>query len=286
MRHIATWAFQATPQPQVATRERKRRDDGAKDGSRRDSSVIAPRWLSRAGGIAHRAAMRQARCAAIGRAAEEFPEMKRVLAIALGLALLAPLAARAGERTLTISVYGFAQDAYKKLVYDPFEAKCGCKLVVETGNSVERLAKMEANKANPVVDMAVVSMADGLEAARKGLVDKIDVAQARQLFQALRHRQGPERRRHERRLHLLCDLDRLSRRQGSDRVLGRSPLAQTRRPCRDRQHHHQSGPADALHARPRARQGHARPRRRDRRDRRAQAATSSPSTSAPRRSCN
>ena len=49
--------------------------------------------------------------------------------IALALALLAPAAARSGASgTLTISVYGFAQDAYKKLVYDPFEAKCGCKL--------------------------------------------------------------------------------------------------------------------------------------------------------------
>ncbi|GGB10785.1 ABC transporter substrate-binding protein [Brucella endophytica] len=84
--------------------------------------------------------------------------------------------AHAQEKTLTISVYGFAQDEYKELLYDPFEAKCGCKLVVETGNSVERLAKMEANKVNPVVDMAVVSMADALQASRAGLIDKIDTA--------------------------------------------------------------------------------------------------------------
>ena len=102
--------------------------------------------------------------------------MKKILLAALLASLMESGAARADSRTLTISVYGFAQDAYKKLVYDPFEAKCGCKLVVETGNSVERLAKMEANKANPVVDMAVVSMADALDAARRGLVDRIDVA--------------------------------------------------------------------------------------------------------------
>ena len=102
--------------------------------------------------------------------------MKKRLTIALALALLTPMPGRAENRTLTISVYGFAQDAYKKLVYDPFEAQCGCKLVVETGNSVERLAKMEANKGSPVIDMAVVSMADGLQAARQGLTDKIDVS--------------------------------------------------------------------------------------------------------------
>ena len=100
--------------------------------------------------------------------------MQKALIASAALLALSPLAARAEERTLTVSVYAFAQDDFKTIVYDPFEAKCGCKLVVETGNSVERLAKMEANKANPVVDMAVVSMADALSAARKDLIDKID----------------------------------------------------------------------------------------------------------------
>jgi len=85
-------------------------------------------------------------------------------------------AAQAQDKTLTISVYAFAQDEFKELVYTPFEEKCGCKLVVETGNSVERLAKMEANKANPVVDLAIVSMADALSATRKDLTQKIDAA--------------------------------------------------------------------------------------------------------------
>ncbi|KQV66023.1 ABC transporter substrate-binding protein [Rhizobium sp. Root1220] len=102
--------------------------------------------------------------------------MKKALIATAALLAISPLAARAEERTLTISVYAFAQDDFKSIVYDPFEAKCGCKLVVETGNSVERLAKMEANKANPVVDMAVVSMADALSASRKGLIDKIDTS--------------------------------------------------------------------------------------------------------------
>ncbi|EJB05701.1 spermidine/putrescine-binding periplasmic protein [Rhizobium leguminosarum bv. trifolii WSM597] len=100
--------------------------------------------------------------------------MKKALIASAALAALSPLGATAADRTLTISVYAFAQDDFKTLVYDPFEAKCGCKLVVETGNSVERLAKMEANKANPVVDLAAVSMADALAASRAGLIDKVD----------------------------------------------------------------------------------------------------------------
>ncbi|WP_160011477.1 polyamine ABC transporter substrate-binding protein [Rhizobium sp. 18055] len=102
--------------------------------------------------------------------------MKHALIASAALLALSPLAAHAQEKTLTISVYAFAQDDFKSIVYDPFEAKCGCKLVVETGNSVERLAKMEANKANPVIDMAVVSMADALSATRQGLIDKIDTS--------------------------------------------------------------------------------------------------------------
>lgn len=100
--------------------------------------------------------------------------LKTVLSVS-ALALLAGTA-DAEEKTLTISVYAFAQDEYKEIVYTPFEQKCGCKLVIETGNSVERLAKMETNKANPVVDMAVVSMADALQASRAGLIDKINTA--------------------------------------------------------------------------------------------------------------
>ncbi|RFB89028.1 ABC transporter substrate-binding protein [Rhizobium leguminosarum bv. trifolii] len=102
--------------------------------------------------------------------------MKKALIASAALAALSPLGAAAADRSLTISVYAFAQDDFKTLVYDPFEAKCGCKLVVETGNSVERLAKMEANKANPVVDLAAVSMADALAASRAGLIDKVDTA--------------------------------------------------------------------------------------------------------------
>jgi putative spermidine/putrescine transport system substrate-binding protein len=106
--------------------------------------------------------------------------MKKVI-LASGAVLMLTLGSAqtpvlAQEKTLTISVYALAQDEYKQIVYDPFEKICGCKLVVETGNSVERLAKMEANKANPVVDLAAVSMADALAASRAGLIDKIDTA--------------------------------------------------------------------------------------------------------------
>lgn len=80
------------------------------------------------------------------------------------------------QEKLTISVYSFAQDAYKEALYDPFEELCNCELVIETGNSVERMAKIEANAADPVIDMAVISSHDALSLAQKGLLQPIDTS--------------------------------------------------------------------------------------------------------------
>ncbi|MFW2589519.1 extracellular solute-binding protein [Sagittula sp. SSi028] len=102
--------------------------------------------------------------------------MKALPITVLGLAGVLGSAAQAADKTLTISVYSFAQDAYKEALYDPFEEICGCDLVVETGNSVERMAKIEANAADPVVDMAVMSTQDALSLSRKGLIQPIDAA--------------------------------------------------------------------------------------------------------------
>lgn len=94
--------------------------------------------------------------------------------IAFGAALAASSAV--AQDTLTISVYSFAQDAYKEALYDPFEKICNCELVIETGNSVERMAKIEANAADPVIDMAVISSHDALSLAQKDLLQPIDTS--------------------------------------------------------------------------------------------------------------
>ncbi|MEX3007990.1 ABC transporter substrate-binding protein [Hoeflea sp. TYP-13] len=101
--------------------------------------------------------------------------MKLTLPIAVALCALTGTA-MAADKTLTISVYSFAQDAYKKALYDPFEEICGCDLVIETGNSVERMAKIEANADDPVIDMAVISSHDALSLARKGLIAPLDTS--------------------------------------------------------------------------------------------------------------
>ncbi|MEP3276860.1 MAG: extracellular solute-binding protein [Stappiaceae bacterium] len=102
--------------------------------------------------------------------------MKSTLSIAV-IACAVAGTAMAEDKTLTISVYSFAQDAYKEALYDPFEELCGCDLVIETGNSVERMAKIEANADDPVIDMAVISSHDALSLSRKDLIAPLDLSQ-------------------------------------------------------------------------------------------------------------
>ncbi|WP_198665114.1 PotD/PotF family extracellular solute-binding protein [Tropicimonas sp. IMCC34011] len=99
--------------------------------------------------------------------------LKRSLIAGASVLALAP-AANAQDCELTISVYSFAQDEFDEILYTPFEEETGCEVIVETGNSVERLAKIAANRESPVIDMAVVSVHDALEASRDGLLQPID----------------------------------------------------------------------------------------------------------------
>lgn len=115
---------------------------------------------------------------------------KTLLAAASLIALSAGIAA-ADDKTLTISVYGVSQDEYKASLYAPFEEKCGCKLVIEQGNSSERLAKLEANKAKPVVDVIAFSDANALDASNKGLTQAIDPAKVPNLANLYDFAQDP-----------------------------------------------------------------------------------------------
>ncbi len=95
--------------------------------------------------------------------------------LALGLLSLIVGAASAQERTLVLSAFGVSQDLLRKNLYAPFEAQCTCKIVVNVGNSADRLAKLEARKANPEVDVAVLSDFNALEAALKDLIEPLDI---------------------------------------------------------------------------------------------------------------
>ncbi len=84
--------------------------------------------------------------------------------------------AGAQQRSLVVSNFAVAQDQLRKDLYAPFEAKCNCKVVLDLGNAADRLAKLEARKANPEADLAVLADFTALEAARKDLIEPIDVS--------------------------------------------------------------------------------------------------------------
>jgi len=110
--------------------------------------------------------------------------MKHLAAVAsTALALLLVGAAQAETRTLVLSTYGLNNDLFKKHVYDPFKAKCGCEIVLETGNAADRLAKLEARKANPNVDVVQITDFLALDASNKGLLQPIDFSKLKNLDQ-------------------------------------------------------------------------------------------------------
>ena len=87
-------------------------------------------------------------------------------------AVLALTASAASAQTnINLSAFGVLQDLLRKDLYAPFEATCNCKIVVDAGNSADRLAKLEARKDNPEIDLEVLSDLDALVADRKGLIE-------------------------------------------------------------------------------------------------------------------
>ncbi|MDB5768490.1 MAG: transporter substrate-binding protein [Collimonas fungivorans] len=119
--------------------------------------------------------------------------MKNTLSYLLagGLALLAAGAAQAEKRTLVISAYPIAQPLFAKHVYEPFKARCGCDIVVETGNNADRIAKLEAHRASPVIDLVLLSDFGMLEASNKGLIAPLDYAKLKNYGQLYNFAKNP-----------------------------------------------------------------------------------------------
>lgn len=98
-------------------------------------------------------------------------------------ALLLAAPVQAQKRTLVLSTYGLNNDIFKKHVYEPFARQCNCEIVLETGNAAERLAKLDARKANPNVDLIQITDFLALDASAKGLLQPIDHTKIRNLEQ-------------------------------------------------------------------------------------------------------
>lgn len=77
---------------------------------------------------------------------------------------------------LVVSTFGFGADKVQKFIIEPFEKKYNVKVTVETGANADRLNKLKANKANPVVDVVMITDYFAQMGIDQGLFDKVDAA--------------------------------------------------------------------------------------------------------------
>lgn len=101
--------------------------------------------------------------------------MKRLFALAAA-GLLAFATTAQAEDPLVVSTYGFNKQKFRDILFDPFEKKCGCKIIVEGGNNAARMTKLEAQGGKGKYDLAVFADFAAVEAKTKGLTQPIDVA--------------------------------------------------------------------------------------------------------------
>jgi putative spermidine/putrescine transport system substrate-binding protein len=95
----------------------------------------------------------------------------------------APLPAQ--HKTLTVAAYGGSwEQTLRKFVIPDFEAKHGVKVEYVAGNSTDTLAKLQAQKANQVIDVAIVDDGPMYQAIQLGFCAKIEGLATDELYEA------------------------------------------------------------------------------------------------------
>ncbi len=81
----------------------------------------------------------------------------RALTAVTGLLALAVTTPAHAQKTLTVAGYGGSwEQTFRKEVFPDFEKKHGVKIEYTTGNSTDTIAKLQAQKGNQVIDVAIV----------------------------------------------------------------------------------------------------------------------------------
>ncbi|MBS0517578.1 MAG: ABC transporter substrate-binding protein [Proteobacteria bacterium] len=89
------------------------------------------------------------------------------------------------QQTLTVAGYGGVWDSLlRKEVFPAFEAKHGVKIEYVAGNSTDTLAKLQAQKANQVIDVAIVDDGPMYQAIQLGFCTKIEGLKKDDLYPA------------------------------------------------------------------------------------------------------
>src|SRR3979409_2712322 len=103
-----------------------------------------------------------------------------------GLVVLAgSMPALAQQKTLTVAAYGGVWDSHlHKEVFPEFEKKHGVKVEYVAGNSTDTLAKLQAQKGNQVIDVAIMDDGPMYQAIQLGFCGKVDGANKSELYTA------------------------------------------------------------------------------------------------------
>ena len=100
--------------------------------------------------------------------------MLKSIRIAAALMVLAA-PAFAQQKTLTVAAYGGVWDSHlRKEVFPEFEKKHGVKVEYVAGNSTDTLAKLQAQKGNQVIDVAIMDDGVMYQAIQLGFCGKLD----------------------------------------------------------------------------------------------------------------
>src|ERR1700736_2005951 len=109
--------------------------------------------------------------------------MLKSLRLAAALALLAsPVFA---QSKLTVAAYGGVWDSHlRQAVFPEFEKKHNVKIDYVAGNSTDTLAKLQAQKGNQVIDVAIMDDGVMYQAIQLGFCTKIEGTDKSELYPA------------------------------------------------------------------------------------------------------
>jgi putative spermidine/putrescine transport system substrate-binding protein len=112
-----------------------------------------------------------------------------VSALVAALALNAAVPAYAQQKTLYVAGYGGSfEQTMRKGVIPAFEKKHGVKVEYVAGNSTDTLAKLQAQRANQQIDVAIADDGPMYQAIQLGFCQKISGLPAADIYESARYK--------------------------------------------------------------------------------------------------
>ena len=104
---------------------------------------------------------------------------------AIGVLLAVGSPVMGQQKTLIVAGYGGSfEQTMRKEIFPSFEAKHGTKIEYVAGNSTDTIAKLQAQKGNQQIDVAIVDDGPMYQAIQLGFCAKIDGLDKSQLYPA------------------------------------------------------------------------------------------------------